>query len=62
MLEGARIENQHVRRKSRSRTIPSEFLFVAFALEILDWRARKEHDKLTGTYTRPSQVLFCNST
>jgi hypothetical protein len=30
------IKNRHLLHKSRSRTIPSEFLFVAVALEILD--------------------------
>ncbi len=62
MLEGAEIENQHLRRKSRSHTTPCKFLFITFAFEILDWGARKERVKLTGTYTKLSQVLFRNST
>ncbi len=62
MLEGARIENQHLSRKSRSHTTLSKFLFIAFAFEILDWGARKERVKLTCTYTKLSQVLFRNST
>ncbi len=33
MLEGARIENQHLRRKSRNHTTPSKFLFIAFAFK-----------------------------
>jgi hypothetical protein len=48
--------------KSRNHTIPNKFLFVAFAFEILDWRARKERAKLTSTYTKPFQVLFHSST
>ncbi len=45
MLEGVRIENQHLSCKSKSHIIPSKFFFIAFAFGILDWGARKEHIK-----------------